>query len=267
VEYTNEDAVKDKVINPFEIIFVKFDMDKNPKGIKVEYTKNKEKRHFYQSENQAYNYAHNQFIEAYSNYKQSLFDLAMNTGSKQDFIKAEAIMKIKRNARTNLLYNSIASRETAKKLIKAILDKDKTNKVVCFSKRTAQSDSISSFTFHGKNSKKVNEENYDKFISGEIRELCAASKIDRGVSIPNLNNIILESFDSSATTLTQRFGRTQRLDIKNTSRVYIMLPYYMKEVGSNQFESAETQAVTWAKKALAEYDISTAKVIDLRAAK
>lgn len=267
VEYPFEQAVEDGVINNIRFHFLKFDLDKNPKGIKVSYKKNGEDKHFYQSENDAYDYADKKFRILQGEYEQALFDLSMGSITQKTFQRVEMSWKMARNNRLKLLYNSIASANYAIKLQEAILNKSPDNKVIVFSKYTEQAEKINKNTYHSKNAPNKNDKMMHDFNEGNIRCLSVCSKIDRGDNIKGLNNLILESYTSSDTVIRQRAGRGSRLDPVETANIYILLPYFMRKGKDGSYSQASTQAVKWATAMLSGYDLSKAKVYDYRSIK
>ncbi len=265
IEYSFEQGVKDGILNDVKFIFVKYDLGKNRTDVTVNYKKDGEEKSFTQSENAAYDYATTAFNKAYAKYSAGLVQVSMGMLTRKDFVRLDKIMQAARNKRTKCLYNGVAAKVVAQKLVTAVL-KNPENKVVVFSKYTSQSSKITDYTYHGKNSEKINDKNYADFNNGEIRELGICDKINRGVNMVGLNNIILESFNSSDTIIRQRAGRGARLEVTDTAHIYVMLPYYMKKTKTG-YEQTATQAVTWAENMLKGYDTSQARIIDIRTIK
>lgn len=268
VEYTFSQAVEDGVINDVKFVFVKFDLDKS-KTIEVKYKDKitKQPKSFMQSENDAYDYADKAFIASVIKYEKAEEDYALGIVSAAELKKLEQEKDRKMYARLKLLYYGIASKTVTKKLQEAILKQNTTNKVITFSMRTDRCDSLTEHTCHSKNSKEVNDSNMNKFNSGEIRSLGVCSKIDRGENLIGLNNVILESFTSSDTIISQRRGRQARLTVGEVSTFYILLPYYMKKEKDNTYTLTETQAIKWANNMLAQENTENCKIIDLRTIK
>ena len=266
VEYPYDKAVEDGVINAVNFTFVRFDLSKDSNDIKVEFKKNGKANVFYQSENSAYDYANEAFIKSWIAYEEAFSDLALGKIDNKKFKNIEFLMKMKRQARIDILYKGINSVIVVNDLKLDILS-NPNNKVITFSKYTNQADKLSVYTYHSKNSKEVNESNISRFNSGEIRELATCSKIDRGENLKGLNNTILESYNSSDTIIRQRIGRNNRLDPKDVSTFYILLPYYYKKNKDKTYAQKETKAVEWARSMFTGYDLSQAKFIDLRSIK
>jgi superfamily II DNA or RNA helicase len=269
VNYTSEQGIKDKVINDVKIILVKFDLDKNPNGIEIKYKDKKTgiPKSFYQSENAAYNYTDKRYRQAAIEYDKGLSDASVGLISTKELNKLEVMRNLAAKARVNILYNCISSVGIVEKLEKYIFSKDPEAKVMVFSKYTKQCDKVSKLTYHTNNSKEVNERNFSNFQEGKIRILGVCSKVDRGENLVGLNNSILESYNSSDTTIVQRIGRTSRLAVEDIANFYILLPYYMKEVQKGDYVQTPTQACTWAKAMLQNFDADDMDIIDFRTIK
>ena len=272
VNYSAEQAQNDNVLNKIEFIFVKYDLSRDPSDIRVDYTKGGVKKSFTQSENKAYNYAQTQFqIEVG---KKAAIENDYRTGSidRDEYLKNSKRHDygIKRysSERSNLLLNSIASADMARKLLNYI-SKVPTNKTIVFSKRTEQSAKIcgSDRTYNGKTPKKELLPRMNKFNSGEINVLGVCDKVNRGSNINRLNIGILETFFGSDTKATQRFGRLMRLYPDEIAQVYVLLPHYIKPKKDGTFESKETQQCNWARSMLRSTNVKISKVWDYRTIK
>jgi len=258
IEYTQEQAQKDGLLNSTPITFIKYDLGRN-KDILVKHPGGQ----FYQSENGSYNYCEKQL-------KAIVIKLskAREAGFPDDIKKLEHKLKMQGMFRAMVIYKSNASAEWAKKLVKYIMKLDKVSKTVIFSKRTDQADKITTHTYHGKNKAVVNEATFEAFNSGKIRQMALVDKINRGVNMVDLNYAIFETFDSSDTKLRQKLGRMMRLDPDDLANLFIFLPYYMKETKKGVFEQAPTVAASkWVNNMLQGWDISQAKTWDYRTIK
>lgn|SRR4030042_303540 len=270
VNYTFDEAVADGVINDVKYILVKFDLDKDPNAIEVKYKDKvtKQEKIFRQSENSAYDYADETFRIALGKYERAQSDVVLGKLSEKELKALEFKKNMAANNRAKLLYNGIASAKMAMRLQEALLAKDTNNKVMVFSKYTAQCDKINTYTYHSNNPDDVNETNFNKFNAGEIKALGCCSKVNRGDNIVELNHSILESFDSSDTVVTQRVGRNARLQVHKTAYFYILVPYFMrKNKKTKMYTQVPTQALTWATNMLIGQDINKIKVWDYRSIK
>ena len=267
--YSANTAQADGLLNHIKFVFIKYDLSKNPKDRKIEYTKNGVKKHFYQSDNDAYVYAQNKFAKAVAS--KEMLKASFNRGeiSHMEYLsKAKSVDYLIQFAvrdRANILLSSSSNVVVTKRLIEYIQSQDENAKIVVFSKRTAQSEKIvgKSLVYNGKSGKK-GEKIMQSFKSSEINTLGVCDKINRGVNIPGLNYAIFESFYGSDTQATQRFGRMLRLKPDEIATIYILLPYYTTVNTSGEYITKATQQVTWALKMLRSTVVKYKEVWDYR---
>ena len=272
VRYSSEQAQADSVLNKMEFIFVKYDLSRNPQDIKIDYKKAGVAKHFHQSENNAYIYAQKQF-QIMVGRKAKLendFKIGIVDFEEYEVNSKRLNYSIKRfsSDRSNVLLNSIASADMAKKLLSFILADDN-NKALVFSKRTSQSLKICGpdRTYNGTTSAKELRIRMDQFNSGLIRVLGVCDKVNRGANINRLNVAILETFYGSDTKAAQRFGRLMRLMPDEIATVYVLLPFYLKPDKDGVFQSKETQQCSWARNMLRSTNVKLSKVWDYRTVK
>jgi superfamily II DNA or RNA helicase len=117
-----------------------------------------------------------------------------------------------------------------KKLMAELQAANENSKTLVFCGATDQADKISKCSYHTKN---VKEGNLDKFNNGESRDAAVCGKVDRGINLNGVNNIIMEFTTRSETKAIQKLGRGKRLSVDEILNVYFLVPYYTK---------------TWAKK-------------------
>lgn len=263
IEYSTQDAQSDGILNSTQIVFIEYDLSRNPKDITVNYKKDGKDKSFTQSENDAYEYIENKCnilwgkIDKLQNDSDVVFGL--------DAIKLSELRNLKwqfKKAtadRKKLLLTGIASREVAKKVIAKVLE-NPTNKVLCFSMWTDQADSINEFTYHGKNKK--GNTSLEDLNSGIIRSVGVCKGVNRGVNLVGVNNLLMESYEGSKTAFNQRHGRGMRLGPGQKMYLYIMLPYYHKKIQSpeNKGQKVEvrrpTQMVKWAENMLEGFTVT-----------
>jgi len=131
-----------------------------------------------------------------------------------------------------------------------------------FSELTDQSDRVCEFTYHGKNE---GEENLLKFENEEINELGVCGKVDRGVNIKRVENVVLESCSSSKTKIVQKLGRGKRLLVDEFLNVYMLIPHY-KQTRYDYYKRKEvteikpTIVLSWLEKALKDFNIPKIEV-------
>jgi len=148
-----------------------------------------------------------------------------------------------------LFLNSLKS---SREVCKQLLDVVEGRKIV-FSELTNQIDRICEYTYHGKNE---GEENLRLFHEGEIDTLGVVGKVDRGVNIHRIENVILESCSSSKTKIVQKLGRGKRLGIDEILNVYMQIPYFKNW----KDEIRPTIVLTWLEKALKDFNIPEIEV-------
>lgn len=131
--------------------------------------------------------------------------------------------------RKRFLSSLDSARNICRRLIKDLYEEDD-NKLLIFCGLTEQADSICKFSYHGKS-----ELNFlEMFNEGTINVLSVVSKIDRGINLNNVNNIIFESPTQSTTKFLQRSGRGRRLAVDKTLKVFFLIPYYKTRYGEVQ---------------------------------
>jgi len=259
VEYTQEQAQKDGLVNHTPIIFIKFDLGKD-KNIKVLYAKGT--KSFVQSENHAYNYWDSQ-VRILSGKIAQEESKAMITSNYKEVARVKAMLQVSANKRAEILLNSSTSIDICKRALDQLHSQDPDGKIVIFSKRTTQVDKITPHTYHGNNPDLVNNKNFKEFNKGIIKELGLVDKINRGVNMDNLKYAIFESYFSSDTKMRQRLGRMMRLDPDDLAYIFVLLPYFMRRTKKG-FIQAPTAAVKWANTMLGGWDLTTSKTLDWR---
>lgn len=264
VRYSTQDAQRDGLLNKTQVVFVEYDLSRNPTDITVNYKKGGVDKSFTQSENDAYSYIEDKFnitwgkiskLRADVDVVMGLDDTKIKELNKLEYQLKQAIAK-----RKELLYTSKSSVAACKSLIGKVLESEN-NKVLTFSMLTDHADLINEHTYHGKN-KKGNLV-LDWLVSGEINSVGVCKAVNRGVNLPGVNNLVMESYDSSTTAFTQRHGRGTRLKPDQVMYLYVMLPYYHKkikspETGQMVFVRRPTQAVKWAQEMMVDYKFENA---------
>ena len=261
------------ILNKIHFVFIKYDLDSNNKTHTVTYLNNGEEKSFQQTENSAYNYLQQKITKLLIEKKSIELDFEMGVLTYTEKYNLLNINKSKlqtlNSDRAELLCSLKSSKILVGKLIHYLQSQHPDNKILIFSKRTAQSNAIC-----GENNIynetipniKANS-NFKNFQVGTIKYLGVCNKVNRGVNIPNLNMAILESFFSSDTEATQRLGRLMRLNHNEQAYVYVLLPYFMKQESDSTFSVQETQQVNWARKMLRSTKISSSEVWDYRVVK
>lgn len=130
--------------------------------------------------------------------------------------------------RRKLFLSSLESLKSATRRLMASLEQDPNSKTLIFCGTVEQAKATCKWSYHGESK---DDSNLDKFDKGIIRFLAVVDKINRGVNINGVNNIIFSPPPRSKTKLMQQSGRGRRLHSSQTTRVYCMVPYFRSRVG------------------------------------
>ena len=147
-------------------------------------------------------------------------------------------------------------REATRQVMKRLYN-DHNNKILIFCGTTEQADRVCKFSFHGKN-EKLNF--LEKFNNNEIRVLSVVSKIDRGLNIDSVNNIIFESPTKSKTKTMQRSGRARRLDVDMITNCFFMIPYYRDRINNLK----PTVVMDYVLQSAEDLDLENAKILNIK---
>jgi superfamily II DNA or RNA helicase len=263
MEYSTQEAQEDGILNKTQFIFVEYNLSADPKDMTVEY-KDKEgnMKSFTQSENDSYDYIENSCnitwgkIVSLNNLRQKR---DLTTSEAFDLRQLEFDSKRATANRKKILLNNKASITVSRKLIEGILTKPN-NRVLVFNAYTEHAEKISEFTYHGKNKK--GNTSLEDLSSGKIREVGVCNAVNRGANLVGVNFELMSTYIGSETDFVQRHGRGCRLDVDDIMYLYILLPYYLKKVksqdskGTVAYVRRPTQMVTWAEKMLANQTLN-----------
>lgn len=264
MEYSTQDAQDAGILNSTQVVFVRYNLSRNPKDITVKFKKNGIDTTFTQSENDAYEYTHNQCNISWGeieSIKKKLGTPGIGLSEiailRQELGKANMKNRRATTERKKLLFSGIAACSVAKALRDKVLS-GPGNKVLLFSMRTEQGAKISVNTYNGTNKK--DNTALEDLSSGKIRDLAVCKAIDRGTNLVGVNNEIFESYEGSETSFNQRHGRGCRLLPDQKMYLYIMLPYYHKKVKNAEgtgfgYRQEPTQMVKWAESMLASFKL------------
>lgn len=128
-------------------------------------------------------------------------------------------------------------------------------KVIVFCGLSEQADRVCVNSFHSNN---ANITAFNAFDKGDIRHLSVVNKVDRGLNIHDIRNIIFENIGSSKTRLTQRIGRGLRLKPEEFLNVYLLVPHFFDKRGLRK----PTIVEKWILESTKEMDLSRAKSIN-----
>ncbi len=265
--YSTQDAQEANLLNKTQFVQVNYFLSNE----KTREIKLKNGGVFKQSENGEYGYLEDKLQQIIiglgrANKEQTKAELLGQPVTK-DVSKLEWQLKTISQKRKNLLFTS----ETSVKVVKTLLNeihKNPNNKVLIFSKLTAQADKLADHSYHTKN--KANN-NLEKFIKGDISTLAVCDTVNRGMNIPGVNFIIHESYVGSETDFQQKHGRGVRLGIDQTMTYFILVPWYKawgvipKSDGpaGRGWISCPTQAKRWLTNMSEQFDLSKLEQLTL----
>lgn len=212
-----------------------------------------------ESENDEYLKIQEEFVEQMRNFDAANIDVKFaNEGDDkrkaawklEKVRKSLEFLKIKRK---HFLNNLDSSRDACRKLMKEIYIDDRDCRIVVFCELNRQADAVCKYTYHSDSAEK---DYLNAFINKDIQALAVCGKINRGINIPGVNHIILESCNQSKTQLTQRLGRGKRLGVDEILNVYFLVPYYRNR--RNQLKPSKVH--DWIANAARSLDLSKAQV-------
>lgn len=108
--------------------------------------------------------------------------------------------------RKSFLWNLSSSAAIAVR-IKNLILRENSNKVLLFSELTEQANKLSDYSIHSKNDEDTNKQLLHQFDAGRIRELSSVNSLTLGLNLVGANYAIMESFNSSETSIKQKLGR------------------------------------------------------------
>lgn len=143
------------------------------------------------------------------------------------------------------------------KWLVANLQRKNNDKILIFCGLSEQADRICKHSYHSNNDEAWLLDAFDK---GTIRMMAVVNKIDRGLNIDDIRNIIHESIGKSKTRLTQRTGRGMRLDPNDTLNVFFQVPYYKDKWGRRK----ATTVLNWIIESAKDMDLTNAQTIEYK---
>lgn len=126
--------------------------------------------------------------------------------------KTRKTLKFLRLGRMRVLKSSQAKLDLTKELI----DKFKDQRALVFTGLTESADNLGIPSYHSKNK---NEQAKDDFLSGKSDKLAVVNKMKAGITFPNLNVTILNSFDSNSENMAQKISRVTCMEYDNPDKV------------------------------------------------
>jgi superfamily II DNA or RNA helicase len=188
-----DDAVKRKIVAPYEIIFINIPLNNVIKYVKA----GSKDKPFYVTEKQNYDYLTKRI------------ELLMNMSNPN-----YSAIKFTRLARSRLIYNSMGKHLMGKSILSELPEEERT---LIFSGSIKLAEKISPYTFHSKST----DENFVKFTNGKINRLSTVNSLNVGVNIDNLDNAIILQVQSKERHLIQRIGRIVRYRDGHKAKIYI----------------------------------------------
>lgn len=185
--YATDDAVGDGILNDYEIIVHKLELDERKTFLQK--TRNGS---FPTSELAAYNYWCKVIMES---------------------VGQQAMMK--RILRMKALMTFPSKELYAKRLFDSINDK-----VILFANTKEQADLLCKDSYHSSN--KDSEFNLARFKSGEITKLSCVLQLSEGVNIPGLKQGIIMHAYGNEKKASQRLGRLLRLNPNEKATIHIL---------------------------------------------
>lgn len=270
--YSTQQAQSDGILNKTKFILVEYPLFK-VKNIEVKlkngYTMFKSEVDTYKYYERKFDKLNEDYEKAKSNYYRNKTFASTVVGEakrkefeekadeyKRKLEKISAKIKSLASRRHNFMCQLDSSALLTRYLSEYILGVNERNKLLVFSKSSAQIDRILENTHHNKRRR---PELVYKLNSGEIRSLGLCKILDRGANLVGVNYIIFESYDGSETNLQQRHGRGVRLSPDDTLFFIILIPHYEDE---GRF--IQTQASVWTKKMLNSFELENSVTVQIR---
>lgn len=180
------------------------------------------------------------------------FKSLLNSVKNKDTEQKLDWLKIKRKQFLSKLDSSL---QVTKWLIKTLQAHQPNDKILVFCGLSEQANKVCRHAYHSNN-----DEDWllDDFDAGRIKLMSVVDKVNRGLNIDSIRNIIFDSTGSSKTKLTQRIGRGQRLEVNEVLNVFFLIPYFMSVWG----ERKPTIVQQWILDTTKEMDLTNCKTIN-----
>lgn len=196
--YSLDEAVEAGIVDDYEIIIIKMELDSSSKNIPIKYNKNSDKQQkgFKTTEKANYEYLDSMMRKAFA--------------SKNDARIKSAMFK-----RQDALYTYKSKILAAQQLIKKLYSPS--DRVLIFTARTNVADRLHEHRYHSKDKTGI-----DEFTSHRTNKLSTCKALDEGENLGKLDSIFIHQINSKVRIITQRIGRSIRLSDKEHSKVYIL---------------------------------------------
>lgn len=187
-KYITDDAVKDKILNDYEIIVHKLTLS-SIKNIPM----HKNGKTWFASEQGSYDFW---------------------TGKIDDAPNAK-MLQIARIMRMRTLMELPTKDNYARMLFQKI-----DSKVLLFANTQEQADKLCTHSFHSQNP--LSGQNLEEFKNGKIMKLSCVHQLSEGVNIPDLKEIVIMHAYANESKSSQRIGRALRLDPSDKATIHIL---------------------------------------------
>lgn len=190
-EYTTEDAIKDEIVNDYEVIIKQFNLS-NTLG---EWKKKKDGSKYFQTE----------------------IGKSKSLSNALEYAKIRGGEAVKFAAFSRMRW--VNRCPSLKKNIISLLEELKDNRILLFGGETSFVDELGIPTHHSKNEK---DNNLEKFINQEIDILGLVNIGGTGITFNNLDTIIITNINSNCENLFQKLARSLLKEEGKLSTIYIL---------------------------------------------
>jgi len=221
-ELSLDDAIKLRLVSPYEITIVETTLDNSYSYIK---SGNKDKA-FSSTESKAYSYVNEKIdkIEPRVNLPKPVDNFEGGFGYVDDSIGRQRGLTDKERKsldnlimkRMRIIYNSYAKLQVAKEIKKLISDK----RTIFFCGSISQADEICDYSYH---SKSRDDSSLIQFINEEQNQLSCVDSLNEGMNIPNVDCAVILQCNSKETSLIQRIGRIVRYRQGHVAKIIIII--------------------------------------------
>lgn len=197
-KYGARDALRDKVLNPFDFYNISIELDQKSKIIYDEYT-------------------------------QTINKLIIQNGSYSSIMKTQTPAKYKLLSVMNNRKKLVNNYEEKSKVVSQILSKNKDKKIIIFNQFNEQTnklywqlieEDIICRIVHSGVSKEKREQNLIDFKNDKYNVLLTSKVLDEGYNLPKLDLAVIMAGDSSDRQTIQRMGRVLRKKENNQSQLF-----------------------------------------------
>lgn len=186
--YTLDESIKNGTSRKLDIYIVEHELDDSDKYIEA----GKIGAKFKTTEKKNYEFWNNRFYKA----------LYASEEDKKDYL-----INLCSRTRANLLFNLKSKKEIVDKILQVIY-----GKTIVYANSLDFLNTITSNVISSKNTEDQNDDIFNAFQKEKISYIGSFKKLEQGVNLNNLDNVILASYYGKEKSLLQRLGR-----IRNTS--------------------------------------------------